>query len=595
MGCNALRTSHNPPTPEFLDACDDLGMLVFDETRMMSSNPEGLSQLGDLVRRDRNRPSVFMWSMGNEEGMANNERGVHILSAMKQLVEDLDGTRPVSIAPTGAIGTGGLAVLDVIGYNYMDPQAAEYHKEHPDRPVIGTETVSAVGTRGIYVTDKSKGYVSSYDPYTTTGRASAEGWWRFCDSQPWLSGGFVWTGFDYRGEPSPNGWPNISSQYGIIDTCGFPKDSFFYYQSWWTARPVLHLFPHWNWSGYEGKKIAVWVYSNQEKVELLVNNKSLGVKPVPRDGHVAWNVEYAPGVIEARGYTGAAVVMNTKRETTGSPAKLVVTTDRQKLKADGEDVAMVAVEVQDAQGRVVPITANEVTFTVSGAGRLIGTGNGDPTNQEPDKGTSRKAFGGYCMGLVQTGKEQGSILVEVSSPDLSSTKTTLEAAMVELRPQVPVWERAVPKGPGITGLWRPEPGPPPPGMLAFLLGSGPTIFTIVQRGSELTGHVEQGDAGFLGGGGGMAGTPITDGKVGGENVSFKAGNGTYAGTVKGDRIELIKTVDLGWLSKMLARPADQTGEKPAVGPAPDGSDPSFDLPPMSGPPTVPLVLIRSQR
>src|SRR5580704_10954710 len=248
MGCNSLRTSHNPPTSELLDACDELGMLVFDETRMMSSNPEGMAQFADLIRRDRNRPSVFMWSMGNEEGQANGPKGVLILTAMKALATQLDGSRPVSIAPTGAIGTaGGLVVCDVAGYNYMDPQAEAFHKAHPEKPVMGTETVSAVGTRGIYVTDPSKGYVGSYDPYTTTGRASAEGWWSFCNARDWLSGGFVWTGFDYRGEPSPNGWPNVSSQYGIIDTCGFPKDTFYYYQSWWTSQPVLHLFPHWNW------------------------------------------------------------------------------------------------------------------------------------------------------------------------------------------------------------------------------------------------------------------------------------------------------------------------------------------------------------
>src|SRR5271157_5141711 len=194
MGCNSLRTSHNPPTAELLNACDELGMLVFDETRMMSSNPEGLSQFANLVKRDRNHPSVFMWSMGNEEGQANTDKGVRILTAMKNVATQYDGSRPVSIAPVGAIGVGGLALCDVKGYNYMDPGAAAYHKDHPGDPVIGTETVSAVGTRGIYVTDPAKGYVGSYDPYTTTGRASAEGWWRFCNARPWLSGGFVWTG-----------------------------------------------------------------------------------------------------------------------------------------------------------------------------------------------------------------------------------------------------------------------------------------------------------------------------------------------------------------------------------------------------------------
>ena len=177
MGCNSIRTSHNPPTPELLDACDQMGMLVFDETRMMSSNPEGLSQFENLVRRDRNHPSVLMWSMGNEEGQANTARGTLILSTMKAVATRHDGSRPVSIAPAGAIGTGGLAVCDVAGYNYMDPGAEAFHKAHPDKPVMGTETVSAVGTRGIYVTDRARGFVSSYDPYTTTGRASAEGWW----------------------------------------------------------------------------------------------------------------------------------------------------------------------------------------------------------------------------------------------------------------------------------------------------------------------------------------------------------------------------------------------------------------------------------
>jgi beta-galactosidase len=592
MGCNALRTSHNPPTPELLDACDELGMLVFDETRMMSSNDEGLSQLGDLVRRDRNRPSVFMWSMGNEEGVANHERGALILSAMKEHVYKLDGTRPVSIAPTGAIGTGGLAVLDVIGYNYMDPQAEVYHKEHPDRPVIGTETVSAVGTRGIYITDKAKGFVASYDPYTTSGRASAEGWWRFCNSRPWVSGGFVWTGFDYRGEPSPNGWPNISSQYGVIDTCGFPKDSYYYYQSWWTSKPVLHLFPHWNWPGYEGKKIAVWVYSNLDRVELLVNGKSLGAKDVPRDGHVAWTVEYAPGTIEARGYKGEAMALTTRRETTGSAKRLVLTADRQTLKADGEDVAMFAVEVQDAEGRVVPVTEDDVSFKVSGAGRLIGTGNGDPTNQQPDKGSMRKAFGGYCMGLVQADKKAGKITVEVTSPALSSAKLTIAAEPVKLRPQVPVWERSVPQGEGITGLWRPVPGAPLPGMMAFLLGNGASVFSLVQQGNRLTGQMEGGGGGFLGG---ADDGPVTDGKVEGNRVSFKAGNGTYVGTIKGDQLQLQKTVDLGWLTALLAHKPDAGGERPAIGPAPDGSDPSFDVPPISGPPVVAVVLRRSKR
>ncbi len=588
MGCNAYRTSHNPPTPELLDACDQLGMLVFDETRMMSCNPEGLSQFSDLVRRDRNRPSVFMWSMGNEEGQANTDKGLHILTAMKAVAEKFDGTRPVSIAPIRAIGVGGLVECDVMGYNYMDPGAEAYHKEHPDKPVIGTETVSAVGTRGIYITDPDKGYVGSYDPYTTTGRASAEGWWSFCNARPWLSGGFIWTGFDYRGEPSPNGWPNISSQYGIIDTCGFPKDSFFYYQSWWTAQPILHLFPHWNWPGMEGKEIAVWVYSNLDSVELFVNGQSLGAKDVKKDSHLAWNVNYAPGVIEARGFKAGKQVMTAKRETTGAAAKLAIAADRSKIWADGEDVAMFAVKVHDAQGRLVPITDQSVSFQVSGPAKLIGTGNGDPTNQEPDKGSSRKAFGGLCMAVVQSVKTAGAVTVTASSPGLTSASATVSSEAATLRPQVGVWEREAPSGSGLTGLWRPKPAESAPsGRPAFTLDNN-ALFTLVQKGGALTGTVE--GAGGPGFGAADAPTQIEAGKVDGSSVSFKIGPGTFTGTVDGDQITLQRTVD----ASAMPHPPEPTGPRPAIGPPPDGTDPSRGPAPRT-PPTVTVVLHRVSR
>jgi len=591
MGCNALRTSHNPPTPELLDACDQLGMLVFDETRMMSSNPEGLSQFANLVRRDRNHPSVFMWSMGNEEGQANTPRGVPILTAMKQVATELDGSRPVSIAPARAIGTGGLTVCDVIGYNYMDPGADAYHKAHPEKPVIGTETVSAVSTRGIYITDPDKGYVGSYDPYTTTGRASAEGWWSFCNARPWLAGGFVWTGFDYRGEPSPYGWPNISSQYGIIDTCGFPKDSFYYYQSWWTSQPVLHLFPHWNWLGMEGKEIAVWVYSNLDKVELLLNGQSLGVKEVKKDSHLAWIVQYAPGTIEARGFRDGQPVTTTRRETTGAAAKLVMSVDRQEICADGEDVAMFAVGVHDAQGRVVPITNNEVTFRVTGEGKLLGVGNGDPTDHASDRGTSRKAFCGFCMALVQSTKA-GSITVEATSPGLAPAGVTIATSRVTLRPQVAVWEREVPVGAGITGLWRPllETGETA-AQLAIVGGGSTMLFSFRQEGNTVTGSVE-GTAPRSFFGASDEPTPITEGRVEGINIFFKAGNSAYSGTLNGDQLELQRKIDTG--SRLQRAPVVPKAPGPAIGPPPDGSDPSIGAG-RRVPLSVPIVLHRVQR
>jgi beta-galactosidase len=552
MGCNALRTSHNPPTPELLNAADELGMLVFDETRMMSSNPEGLSQLENLVRRDRNHPSVFMWSLGNEEGQAGTDRGFEILTEMKAVTTRHDGSRPVSMAPLGGnnMGKFGFAALDVQGYNYADPAADAFHKANPKIPVMGTEQVSAVATRGIYKMDPEHGYVGSYDPYTTSGRASCEGWWSFCNARPWLAGGFIWTGFDYRGEPSPYGWPNISSQYGIIDMCGFPKDSFFYFQAWWRPTPALHLFPHWNWPGLEGKEIAVWVYSNLDRVELFLNGQSLGARDVKKDSHLAWNVKYAPGAIEARGFQDGKQVLTAKRETAGPAAKLVLTADRKEISADGEDVAMFAVEVQDAQGRAVPTADNEVSFRISGAGRVMGVGNGDPTNHEADGASARKAFCGLCLAVVQSAKTAGNITVEASSPGLTASSVTIASKAVKLRPQVAVWEREVPAGTGITGLWRPT--------------GAAQVFTFRQDGTALTGTVEGG------GRGGDTPAAIQDGKVDGTSISFAAGNVTYTGTLHGDNLELQRAG-----GNMPRRTANWLADAAlAIGPPPDGSDPS---------------------
>ncbi|MDR3699876.1 MAG: beta-galactosidase GalA [Candidatus Sulfopaludibacter sp.] len=596
MGCNALRTSHNPPTPELLDAADDLGMLVFDETRMMSSNPEGLSQFENLVRRDRNHPSVFLWSMGNEEGTAATDRGLRILTAMKQVAAKNDGSRLVSIAPLGGnnMAKFGFAACDVQGYNYADPAADAFHKENPKIPVMGTEQVSAVATRGIYAMDPEHGYVGSYDPYTTTGRASCEGWWSFCNARPWLAGGFIWTGFDYRGEPSPYGWPNISSQYGIIDTCGFPKDSFYYFQAWWTGKPVLHLFPHWNWPGLEGQEIAVWVYSNLDRVELLLNGQSLGAKEMKKDSHLAWNVKYAPGAIEARGFKDGKQVMTARRETTGPAAKLAIVPDRKELSADGEDMAVFVVEVQDAQGRAVPVASNEVNFRVSGQGNPIGVGNGDPTCHESDKGNSRKAFSGLCMTIVQATKAAGSITVEASSQGLTPAGATISSRAVNLRPQVAVWERQIPAGPGITGLWRANPAAPAAGRGGGGFGGGVQVFTFRQNGGALTGSVEGG------GRGGETPVPIEEGKVDGSTISFKAGNVTYTGTVKGSGIELQRTGAAGRGGGRSA-PVAPAGPRPAIGPPPDGSDPSSSAFINGGrggrgaPAAAPLVIVRAKR
>jgi beta-galactosidase len=411
-------------------------MLVMCETRMMSSNPEGLSQLERMIRKYRNHPSIIIWSLGNEEREQGTPRGVKIVSSMKRLAKELDPSRPVTLAMNGAWGKGASAVVDVQGFNYFVGNIDDFQKQFPSQPTTGSETASTVCTRGIYENDKERGYVSAYDLNAPPWATTAEKWWKYFDERPFLSGGFAWTGFDYRGEPTPYNWPCISSHFGIMDTCGFPKDNYFYYQAWWGAQPVLHLFPHWNWPGKEGREIDVWCHSNLDSVELFLNGASLGSQKVQRNTHLAWKVKYVPGTIEARGTKDGNIVLTTKRETTGAPAKLLLLPDRQKISADGEDLSVVAVEVHDAKGRIVAVASNDVSFEVSGPGKIIGVGNGDPSCHEPDKATKRSAFNGLCMAFVQATKQAGEIRVVARAAGLESASTVIEAEAAQLRPAV---------------------------------------------------------------------------------------------------------------------------------------------------------------
>jgi len=384
FGCNAIRTSHNPPTPELLDACDRLGMLIMDESRLLGSDSENLRKWEDQIRRDRNHPSVAIWSVANEEfAVQSTPQAGNVARTMQNLVKSLDPTRPVTYAaPQGDTFDGINGVIEVRGWNYhpggdMD----KYHAEHPDQPNVGTEQASTVCTRGIYADDKEHGYVSAYD---IRGTQTAERWWGYFADRPWLSGGFIWTGFDYRGEPTPYGWPCISSHFGVLDTCGFPKDNFYYYQAWWTTNIVLHLLPHWNWAGKEGQEIRVDALSNCEEVELFLNGQSLGRQPMKRNSKLSWQVKYAPGTLSAKGYNGGKLVAEQKVETTGEAAAIQLTPDRSTINADGTDVSVITVAIADAQGRVVPTAANKINFSLEGAGKIIGVGNGDPSCHEPD-------------------------------------------------------------------------------------------------------------------------------------------------------------------------------------------------------------------
>jgi beta-galactosidase len=349
-------------------------------------------------------------------------------------VAELDPTRPVTTAMNGGWGKGFTLVEDVQGFNYNNKQIDKFHAAFPHMPSVGTETASTVCTRGIYVNDKDNGYVSAYDLNFPPWASTAEAWWTLYDARPWVSGGFAWTGFDYRGEPTPYGWPCISSHFGILDTCGFPKDNFYYYQAWWGSKPVLHLFPHWNWS--DGQEIDVWCHTNLDRVELFVNGRSMGAKDVARNSHVSWKVPYAPGIIEARGFRAGSEILWVKRETTGPAAAVRLRPDRGRIAANGEDVSMVAAEIVDAQGRIMPIADNEVTFRISGPGRLIGVGNGDPSSHEPDHADRRHAFNGLCMAIVQAAKQPGEIVVDASSPGLRAATARIASEESRARPSV---------------------------------------------------------------------------------------------------------------------------------------------------------------
>ena len=444
MGCNAVRTSHNMPTPEWVEACDRMGVMMMCETRQMSSSPEGLAQLEVMVKRYRNSPSIVLWSIGNEEGHLQNdmaEEGEKIAATMVERCHELDPTRVVSAAVNGDNKQGVSDALDIIGFNYELQFPDGFHQAHPDKPVFGSETASAISTRGEYETDPLRNIVSAYDRNQPGWGETAEQWWTFYDTRAWEAGGFAWTGFDYRGEPTPYGWPSINSQFGIVDTCGFPKDTFFYYKSWWGKDPVVHLFPHWNFEGREGDEIPVWVHSNLETVELFVNGQSQGTKPVPRLGHVEWKVRYAPGVIEARGTRNGKIVLTVKRETTGPVTALRLTADRTEIDADGEDVAMVKVEALDKDGRAVPTAQHQVAFKVSGAGALIGVGNGDPNCQESDKEPRRSLFNGLAQVILQSTRQPGTIEMEavnlVRHQEVTPARLTITTKPVTPRPSVP--------------------------------------------------------------------------------------------------------------------------------------------------------------
>ncbi|GGB26928.1 beta-galactosidase [Sphingomonas metalli] len=435
MGCNAVRTTHNAPTPEWVEACDRAGVMMMCETRTMGSHPEAMAQLELMVRRFRNAPSIVLWSIGNEEWILQDgkmaEQGARIAATMTRRCHELDPTRPVTAAVNSNNEQGVTDPLDVVGFNYHQELPVPYHARHPQRPIVGSETSSAVSTRGEYRTDPKRNVMSSYDGVVGWGQ-TPEQWWQLYGTQAWSAGGFAWTGFDYRGEPTPYGWPSISSQFGIVDTCGFPKDYFHYYRAWWRTEPMVHVFPHWNWPGREGEVIPVWTYSNCDDVELICNGRSHGRQAVPRLGHVEWKLPYAPGYIEVRARRDGRTFV-ARRETTGPARRIRLTADRATIDADGRDVAMVRAEALDAHGRPVPTAMHRLAFDISGPGAIIGVGNGDPNCLESDKAPRRSLFNGLAQIIVQARGGAGEILLR-ASPELPGEALAPATLAIAARP-----------------------------------------------------------------------------------------------------------------------------------------------------------------
>ncbi len=459
MGCNAIRTSHNPPAPELLDLCDKMGFLVMDEAfdmwkKKKTQNDYHLdwdawhkTDLIDQVKRDRNHPSVFMWSIGNEIREQFDTTGIRIAKELAAIVKAYDPTRPVTSALTetnpqknNLFKSG---ALDVLGFNYHHELFPDFPKNYPGQKFIATETNSAIATRGHYdmpsdsirrwphnskdpLTDGNADMtVSAYDNASAYWGSTHEETWKVIKKYDFLSGLFVWTGFDYLGEPTPYPWPARGSYFGIVDLAGFPKDAYYMYQSEWTNKPVLHIFPHWNWQ--PGKTVDVWAYYNfADEVELFLNGRSLGVKKKQGDDlHVIWRVKYEPGTLKAVSRLNGKTVLVKEIKTAGPAAKIDLITDKNILKADGTDLSYITVRVTDAQGNLVPDADNKIQFEVSGAGFIAGVDNGLQTSLEPFQASSRKAFNGLCLAIVQSTHRAGVITVKASSPGLVPVVTTL--------------------------------------------------------------------------------------------------------------------------------------------------------------------------
>jgi beta-galactosidase len=493
MGCNALRTSHNPPAPELLNLCDRMGFLVMDEAfdewkqnHHTYGYAESFDQwsepdIASMLDRDRNHPSIILWSIGNEipEGRSGNPIAGPLAQRLAAICHREDPTRPVTSAcpSPGNDWKSGLAkALDVFGINYSigfyganSPQSQAHPSTDPNRysgqlPMVGSETASQVDTRGEYglsvdpqgnvrINMEPDHQVSSYDGY-------CPGWANHPDDEflalqrsPWVAGEFVWTGFDYLGEPTPYGWPSRSSYFGIVDLDGVPKDRYYEYKAHWTHEPVVHLLPHWTWPGFEGKAIPVRVYTNADSVELFLNGKSLGAKNFPADCeqladpkngtlkptlHLAWSVPYAPGELKAVATKGGQVVATDIEKTAGPQAKIVAVADRPQIEAGDHDLSFIKTSILDKDGNLCPDAAPELQFALTGdAATIAALDDGDPTNHEFFQGTQHKAFHGLALAVLKShGDATGAVTLTISAPGLEPATVTIQVIPAKNRTRV---------------------------------------------------------------------------------------------------------------------------------------------------------------
>lgn len=460
MGINSIRTSHNPPAPELLDLCDKMGILVMDEAFDMwvkgktefdyslDWNEWYKRDLSDFVIRDRNHPSVFIWSIGNEVIEQWDPKDVNaslLTEELANIVRSLDRTRPITAACNGVDPTNPLirsGALDLVGLNYHLEVFENFQKNYPGKVFIATETASSLATRGYYDMPSdsirrwpikwdipfNKGNIdntcSAYDNCSTPWGSTQEETWRIIKKYDFLSGQYIWTGFDYLGEPTPYSWPSRSSYFGIIDLAGFPKDTYFMYQSEWTKKDVLHIFPHWNWK--QDDIVDVWVYTNCDEVELFLNDKSVGTKSKTGDElHLMWRIPFEAGTLKAIGKSNGKTILTKEITTADEPYKIILEADRDKISADGTDLSYVTVTVLDKKNNIVPYANNLINFELSGEGKIIGVDNGCQTNHQSLKGKYINAFNGKCLVVIQSSDKSGQIKLEATSDKLKGSIITI--------------------------------------------------------------------------------------------------------------------------------------------------------------------------